>query len=608
MWLGRTPLRAVAEAVSMIAILILFVIVVSSQRKIPDPKPAGHSFALRHSSLAICHLSFVIVLVLLVALNPRLAPADESDLTMDFDRMPYLHHNPGGVGFDGWRLIGYHYNTDRLMPGDVLRVTLDWEEWQEGVSATLHLVSPAMVRQDELPVIAETTAPITAGTDSSSLDLVIPHNLGPGLYLIRLGGEAGETTIYLRPVWVGEGESAAGEPTSAAFASGALRLHATEATQIIPDRLDLQLDWSATHPIAANYKLSLRLNDPAGNEWARLDRQPGYGFLPTSLWPVGRLIHDRYTLVLPAGIPPGDSYTLAVILYRAATGETLGEHNVPISLDRVTMRPDTPVVARFGDELALSRLEVPERVQQGEALGLTAYWLAVEQPSTDYVIEWRLETAEQVISATLPLASGSLPTMWPAGAWIAGRTALPIPPTASPGDYALSLTLHDPTSGVSLDTYSPPRPVRVRERERVWELPPMQQELGARFGGMIELAGYDLKQEEDTLRLTLHWQALGVPDQHYMLFVHLADPTTGWPVAQVDTMPRQFTYPTGVWAPGEVVSDEVALSLEGAPTGRYELAIGWYDPETSTRLPATDKEGNPLPGDRLILPDGVTLP
>jgi hypothetical protein len=253
-------------------------------------------------------------------------------------------------------------------------------------------------------------------------------------------------------------------------------------------------------------------------------------------------------------------------------------------------------------------LEVPERVQQGEALGLTAYWLAVEQPSTDYVIEWRLETAEQVISATLPLASGSLPTMWPAGAWIAGRTALPIPPTASPGDYALSLTLHDPTSGVSLDTYSPPRPVRVRERERVWELPPMQQELGARFGGMIELAGYNLKQEEDTLRLTLHWQALGVPDQHYMLFVHLADPTTGWPVAQVDTMPRQFAYPTGVWAPGEVVSDEVTLSLEGVPTGRYELAIGWYDPETSTRLPATDKEGNPLPGDRLILPDGVTLP
>jgi hypothetical protein len=66
----------------------------------------------------------------------------------------------------------------------------------------------------------------------------------------------------------------------------------------------------------------------------------------------------------------------------------------------------------------------------------------------------------------------------------------------------------------------------------------MQQVLRARFGGMVELAGYDLKQEEDTLRLTLHWQALAVPDQHYMLFVHLADPTTGWPVAQVESTNR----------------------------------------------------------------------
>ena len=54
----------------------------------------------------------------------------------------------------------------------------------------------------------------------------------------------------------------------------------------------------------------------------------------------------------------------------------------------------------------------------------------------------------------------------------------------------------------------------------------MQREVRARFGGMIELAGYDLEREGDALRLTLHWLALAIPDQHYMLFVHLADPTT----------------------------------------------------------------------------------
>jgi hypothetical protein len=125
---------------------------------------------------------------------------------------------------------------------------------------------------------------------------------------------------------------------------------------------------------------------------------------------------------------------------------------------------------------------------------------------------------------------------------------------------------------------------------------------------MIELAGYDLKQDRETVNLTLHWQALTTPDQHYMFFVHLADPESGRPVRQVDEMPKGFTYPTGLWAPGEVVSDEVELPVGDAPAGRYDLVVGWYDPDTKLRLDAVDSEGRPLPDDRLLLPDGVCLP
>jgi hypothetical protein len=63
-----------------------------------------------------------------------------------------------------------------------------------------------------------------------------------------------------------------------------------------------------------------------------------------------------------------------------------------------------------------------------------------------------------------------------------------------------------------------------------------------------------------------------------------------------------------MWAPGEVISDVVRLSLKGVPAGQYELAIGWYDPETGVRLPAMGEDGPRLPDDRLVLPDGVTLP
>jgi hypothetical protein len=148
----------------------------------------------------------------------------------------------------------------------------------------------------------------------------------------------------------------------------------------------------------------------------------------------------------------------------------------------------------------------------------------------------------------------------------------------------------------------------VQERERVWELPPLDNKVGARFGGMIELAGYSLTQDKDSLQLTLHWRALSTPDLNYVFFVHLADPDSGRPVVQVDTMPRAFTYPTRMWAPGEIISDQVTLSLGNAPRGDYDLAIGWYDPDTRDRLLAVDAQDIPLPDNRLLLPDSVTLP
>jgi hypothetical protein len=292
-----------------------------------------------------------------------------------------------------------------------------------------------------------------------------------------------------------------------------------------------------------------------------------------------------------------------------ASGESVGQCASAVALGHVTTRPDAPVIAHFGRELALSRLEMPQRVRQGETLKFTAYWLADERPTTNYVAEWRLEAAEQTITATLPLAPGSSPTAWPAGAWIAGRAALPIPPTTPPGDYTLSLTLREPASGASLGSYAHPQSMHVEGRERVWELPEMERKVGARFGDVIELAGYDLAQTKDTLELILYWQTLAVPDQNYMFFIHIADPATGKPVTQVDAMPREFTYPTGMWAPGEVVSDEVVLSLEQVPAGEYDLVVGWYHPgDPNQRLPATDAAGNPLPDDRLVLPGGIMVP
>jgi hypothetical protein len=117
MWLGRTPLRAVAEGVSLAAVLGVLLLVIVSWR----PR------ASRFLPPAFCFVGLVIALTLLVTLSPGIATTGDADLTMDFEKMPYLHHNPDGVDFDWWRMTGYHYSADNLAPGDTLHVTLDWE-------------------------------------------------------------------------------------------------------------------------------------------------------------------------------------------------------------------------------------------------------------------------------------------------------------------------------------------------------------------------------------------------------------------------------------------------------------------------------------------------
>ena len=130
----------------------------------------------------------------------------------------------------------------------------------------------------------------------------------------------------------------------------------------------------------------------------------------------------------------------------------------------------------------------------------------------------------------------------------------------------------------------------------------MQNRADVDFGGVMRLLGYDLVQTGDELRLTLHWRALSAMTTDYRVFVHLFDPATERIVAQFDGMPLRGAYPTSWWWPGEVLSDQITLSLAGVPAGNYRLATGVYNPITVTRLQAVDAAGHPLPANRLILP------
>ena len=75
--------------------------------------------------------------------------------------------------------------------------------------------------------------------------------------------------------------------------------------------------------------------------------------------------------------------------------------------------------------------------------------------------------------------------------------------------------------------------------------------------------------------VTIHWQAMAVPQRDYSIAVHLvaADPPTGPAdiLAQADTVhPVAGWYPTTQWAEGQVVQDVYRLT---PPTGSAPVAI-----------------------------------
>ncbi len=245
---------------------------------------------------------------------------------------------------------------------------------------------------------------------------------------------------------------------------------------------------------------------------------------------------------------------------------------------------------------------IPPLLNQGEVLELELRWGSRSAPGRDLMARLSLVDKVQVVRQSLDvLPCADWPTGdWPAGAVAIGRYVLPIDPHLPPGRYTLTVELVGVGQPAVLGRLD------VAPLPRTFEPPThITHALDARLGDVLHLLGYDLVQANDTLTLTLYWQAVRQMDESYKVFVHLFDPATGVIVAQDDAIPRRWTYPTMWWQEGEVVSDPIPLSLADVPPGIYRLAVGVYHPETGERLSLL-LAGAPAPDNRLTLPKEIT--
>ena len=458
---GDSPLRQKANLLTAAGVLLLLGLVAASR--------PWRELTRRHMGIGGAIVLALAVLSLLLHLfGPPVAPADSSDLTMDFIRQPFLHHNPEGVDFGAARLSAYTLSADRASAGDAVIVEINWTGVEENLEARVDLVLAVHEQLEEPYALATSTDVIPSDGGLTHHKIAVPAEAVRGIYFLRVSviGPDGELrprtaqgkylgSTYLCPLRVTAYRPVAGdEPVLGRFGPR-IALVEARVEPAAQNRLQVTLTWHCEAQIPANYGLSLRVYDAGGALLGQKDPRLPHGLYPTSMWQPGELLTERLVLALDDGQRAEQAQTLAVILYDFASPALapVGIAYVPVkerprNFDLPSMQ--TPLGLEFGAQMRLLGYDL---AQSSDALTLTLYWQARQRMDTDYKIFVHLfnPLTEDipVQDDAMPLRN-SYPTRWWAEGEVVGDVIL-LPLTDVPaGEYRLALGVYDPATAERL--------------------------------------------------------------------------------------------------------------------------------------------------------------
>jgi hypothetical protein len=282
--------------------------------------------------------------------------------------------------------------------------------------------------------------------------------------------------------------------------------------------------------------------------------------------------------------------------------------------DQVVVYPTRPVIGqdyalhhKLGERIGLIAIALSqEEISPDAHLEIDVAWGNTLAPETNFQVELSLidERGNVGQRERFTVSPDWPPAEWPANAIARDRYTFQIDPFLTGGKHEIvaQLVVDDEPAGESVTVGE----VTMLAPRRSFDAPPMEHHVQVDFGRALQLLGYDQRVEEGTIRVTLHWRALERMDVAYKFFVHLYDAESGELFAQADVMPHNWTYPTTWWEKGEIVSDEITLSVPELVTGRYRLAVGVYHPDTNERLAIVEPTTGQTSGDdHLILPEVI---
>ena len=392
--------------------------------------------------------------------------------------------------------------------------------------------------------------------------------------------------------------------------------------------------WYTRQNPLADTLVGWQLRDKTDRVLSEVKTLPYFNSQKASNWPAATLVDDAYWLPLLPGLA-ADTYELAVQVAEgneATAWVPVGMVNLATSLP-MQPQPAHALAARFGGLIDLAGVDLrqgdrlieawasrPPVVRPGDSLEYTLYWRALQALQRNYHGLMHLVDREGRPITKQDQYAGTLfrPSMlWDIFSLQPDRYLLRIPQDTLSGLYWPMVGLYD-FKGVGVDLL----PVTDANGPVVgdtYRLPPVkvlgagpdvrpQHEVLAQLGDLATLVGYDLALPEAGLRagsqisVTLYYRANSMTDQNLTRFAQFYSPELGM-AAQQDSPPAQGGNPTWSWAPGEIITDHVVLTVAPeAQPGSYELRVGLYDAAASgARLPAYDDKGHPLPDAQIVL-------
>lgn len=226
------------------------------------------------------------------------------------------------------------------------------------------------------------------------------------------------------------------------------------------DTLSVALYWKALQAVHGDYVITMQLRDQQGRVWAEEQGRPAYGNYPTTKWGPGEVLRDWHDLSLSPELP-GGPYELALQVIEAE--HVLGE----MSLDSVELEarphmfavPDMQhrVEVGLGGEITLLGYDLSaDKIEAGETLSLTLYWLALTEMDKSYTVFTHLLDREGRIwgqQDSLP-GAGQLPTTgWIEREIIVDYYEIPVSSEAPSGEYVLETGMYQWETGERLPVF-----------------------------------------------------------------------------------------------------------------------------------------------------------